>query len=80
MTIDRDEWLAAVYEVCGLPRHDDGSITIREFAEMIGVKHTTAKVRMRRLVGEGRAVQTMRRITDVLGRSQYVPAYRLVQS
>lgn len=75
-TINRDDWLAALATV--EPETDENALTIHELVALFGTKHTTTKHRIRKLVENGTAVVTRKRIIDSDGRSQAVVAYRLV--
>lgn len=75
--INRDEWLAAVREL--EPAHDPEALTVSELQSLLGTKKSTTKSRLAKLIEDGTAIQTSKRITDNLGRSQFVTAYRLLK-
>lgn len=78
--IDRDAWLSAVAAAGFHATADDrDAVTIKEFAEMLGVGRSRAEDRMRQLVDQGMAVTTQKRIVRCDGAQHPVPAYRLVQ-
>jgi hypothetical protein len=76
-SISRDEWLKALKEA--EDPGDPDAITAQEFASMFGIHRATAAVRLKRLVGAGKARTTSKRIYDSGGRGQMVAAYRLVK-
>jgi len=75
MTINRDDWLKAVASI--EPEMDQSAVTAQELAVMLGLKRTAAKERAKKLVDEGRATMTHKRITDAHGRIQIICAYKL---
>lgn len=77
-SITRDEWLAAVREV--EPVNDPSAMTLRELSAVFGTKSTATKARIDKLIAEGKAVVTSKRILDNVARVQHVPAYRLVKA
>ena len=75
--INREEWLAALKDA-GLHHDDDpNSLTVAEFADMMGLKRTSANRRLQQLVDVGKAATTKKRISDSQGRVVVVTAYRL---
>lgn len=74
--IHREAWLAALATV--EPVTDAEAFTITELMATFGLKETATKERVRKLVETGAAILTRKRITDALGRTQTVAAYRLV--
>ena len=78
MTINRDDWLKALASAA--PEIDDSAMTTREVGALLGLSSTAAKDRVRKLVTEGRARVTNKRITDTGGRTQIVRAYKLVDA
>ncbi len=75
--INRDEWLAALKNAeC---EHDDNAITSSDVAIMLGIGTSAAKVRIRKLVADGKAVAVRKHIKDGTGRTQSVAAYRLIK-
>lgn len=77
--INRDEWLSAMKDA-GL--HDEGdpeSLTVMEFATLMGLKRTTAQRCLSGLVEAGKARQTKKRIMDSQQRAVIVTSYRLQQ-
>lgn len=76
-TISRDEWLAALEEVAHVD--DQGALTMRDLGALLGLRPTATKERVNKLVTEGKARLVRKRIQDTTGRSQWVPAYRLVK-
>lgn len=75
MSIDRDEWLAALGNAA-IPTDED-ALTIHEVARAFGIAHHTAYRRVRDLLAQGRAVQVFKTIARVDGYARRVPAYRL---
>ena len=79
--INRDEWLAALAAIDSFPReHDPTSLTMPEFAQLVGLKTSAARDRMLKLLTAGKAERTTAYRADCGGRQQRVPAYRLVKS
>ncbi len=76
MSINRDDWLKAIASI--EPELDQSAVTAMELAVMLGVKRTAAKDRARKLVAQGRATNTHKRITDAHGRTQVICAYKLL--
>ncbi len=76
--ITRDEWLKAVGDAV-MPCDPD-AITVRELAEMLNVDHQAAYKQIRRLLKEGKAVPSRKRITHASGQSRTVAAYKLVSN
>lgn len=75
--ITRDDWLQAMTDA-GISREDDAeAITASEFAALMNMKTTTARVVLQRLVKAGKATQTQKRIIDSMQREMFVIAYRL---
>ena len=79
--ITRDDWLSAIREATEpLPSADDDeSVTIADFATLLGVQRCQAGKRMRMLVHAGKATLTRKSIRRVDGGVIWVPAYRLVK-
>jgi hypothetical protein len=75
-TIQREAWIAAMATLD--PPMDQDAFTIAELMVIFDRKETVMKERVRKLLQTGAATLTRKRITDSLGRSQTVPAYRLV--
>lgn len=76
MTINREAWLKAIEateEAC-----DPDALTIPELSEMLGLKNTTTKERVKKLVAQGTAILTRKKQVDTTGRTQRVVAYRLI--
>ena len=73
--ISRDEWLAAIGESSS--EDDQGAITSREFAVMLGLEITAARKRMAKLVASGKAIRTSKVIRQGQWATRSV-AYRLV--
>ena len=74
--ITRDAWLTALNEVSGVDA-DPSSLTMREFAELLGITHGPAKRQMALLVQAGRATKTLKRIRRGDGQVVAVTSYRL---
>lgn len=74
--INREAWQAALAAL--EPTTDDEAFTIRELMALFGLKETAMKDRAKKLVESGAATVTRKRTTDVLGRPQFIVAYRLV--
>jgi hypothetical protein len=77
--ISRDEWLAAVAAVSEPVDTSPEAITMAEFADLIGLKPSAAKVRMRALVQAQKARPVRKQGHDVLGRPFVIPAYVLIK-
>jgi hypothetical protein len=76
-SISRDEWLRALGDTVIPP--DPDAITSSEFAQMIGRGIIAARVRLDRMVAEGKAERTTKAIRRKDGVAQVVAAYRLVK-
>ena len=59
---------------------DNSALTSTEISEKLGMGRTQTLVRLRREVREGRVERVWRRTKDTMGRSQLIPAYRVVRS
>lgn len=78
MSISREAWLAAVGDA--IPQEDDqDAVTVTELAELLNCSRNTAQKQAIRLVKEGKARETHRRITRGDGRCMTSRAYRLLQ-
>lgn len=75
--INRDAWLTALNEVCAVD-NDPASLTMRDFAALLGIQIGAAKLRMARLVRAGKATKTVKHVCRSDGQVIVVPAYRLV--
>jgi hypothetical protein len=76
--ISREEWLAAVAAVSEPVDTHPEAITIADFCELLNLKPSAAKVRMRALV----TAQKARRVQKAIvrdGRPFVVPAYVLIK-
>ena len=78
VTINRDEWLAAL-SAANIPTEDDPSaVTIGEFAAMLGTGRVAAQLRLDTLVTAGLATRTHKSVA-VAGRGpRLLIAYKLV--
>ena len=74
--IDRDAWLTALGETAVVD--DREALTVLEFGALLGLGRNAAERRVKRLVAEGKAVQTTKRIPYPSGGSRPVTAYKLV--
>ena len=80
MSINRDEWLAALAEAQGVDlvdAHPD-AVTVRDFMALMGMCETNARRRLRLLVQQGRAERLTKRFRDTSGHLQTACAYRLL--
>ena len=76
--ITRDDWLQALKDATAPPPPEDlDTLTINEFAKIIGVQRAQASKRMQILVDAGKATVTRKAIRRVDGGVVYIPAYRL---
>lgn len=80
-TISRDEWLKALTEagMANPDEHDDSAVTIREFAQMMGLAEFTAATHLRNLEAAGKATRTRKRLVNSYGRTVAYIAYRLIK-
>lgn len=76
MPISRDDWLNALRAT--EPVCDPDALTVQELTALYGLKASAMKVRIRKLVTDGVVRPTHKKVTDVSGRVQTVPAFRLV--
>lgn len=76
--ITRDEWLAALKQAT--PADDPDVFTKNELGVMLGLKRTTMQERLKRLVLDGKAIRTTKRVTTTGGVQTSVAAYKLVKS
>ena len=74
--ISRDEWLKAVGDA--VQPCDPTAITVKELAETLGVSDTIAYRHIKRLMKEGKAIVTRKRIPNAAGHPRTVSAYKLV--
>lgn len=79
MSVTREAWLAAVGEVAPVPECHDEALTVTELAELLGLRRSAMKERMPALIKAGKARRVSKRVYDVMGRPQVVPAYLLIQ-
>ncbi len=77
--ISRDDWLTALADVMAAPPDDPEALTSAEFAVVFGLGTTTARIRLKRLVAEGRVEHRTKLVAGADGRQMRVAAYRLVQ-
>lgn len=77
--ISRDEWLAAVAAVSEPVDAHPEAITIADFCEIVGLKPSAAKVRMRALVKAQKARRVQKSVIGDGGRRIIVPAYVLIK-
>jgi hypothetical protein len=77
--ISRDEWLAAVAAVSEPVDTHPEAITIADFCELLGLKPSAAKVRMRALVKAQKARRVQKAVTRDGGRPLVIPAYVLIK-
>lgn len=75
--INRDTWLAALDEVCAID-NDPAVVSMREFADLIGLKRSAAQMRMELLLQAGKATKTVKRVRRSNGQVVTLPGYRLV--
>ena len=80
MTINRDEWLTALHAVTNDPLPETDAVTVREFAEMLGIGRATADRKLAKLVAAGRATETTKLVRRTAFGVVRVPAYRLIHS
>lgn len=80
MSISREEWLTALNEA-GFKddEHDPESITVPEFAALMGMTRITAERRLKALVTVGKAKKAYKRVVRANGAPQTLPSYRLVK-
>lgn len=76
--ITRDDWMAALREA--EPVNDPNVLTTEELAGMLGIKSTAMRVRLRRLLDDGKVTRTLKRVLDTTGRIQNIAAYKLVKA
>lgn len=72
----RDEWLKALGEA--VEPCDPTAVTVAELAEMLEIDRSSAYRHLRKLIDQGRAVQTVKRVMGPSGVGKRVPAYRLL--
>ncbi len=75
--ISRDDWLNALHAL--EPACEPDALTRRELANLFGLKPSATKERIRKMVENGAARLTRKRVADTSGRPQVVPAYALVK-
>ena len=75
--VSREAWIAALGQ--GLPQGDDDplALTVMELADLLGVSRNTATSRIGKLVKDGKARATHKRLLRGDGRSMIARAYRL---
>ena len=78
--ITRDDWLSAVKEATvEVPLPESDALTMQELADLLGCKRTAARLRLKVLIGNGRAVRTTKLVRRSDGSVTALPAYRLVE-
>jgi len=77
--ITRNEWLAALDEANTPPPQDPNVLTVREFADLLGIGRDAAGDRIALLVKAGKAERVTKVIRNVSGSLVKVPAYRLLK-
>lgn len=75
--ISRDEWLSALREAD--PTSNPDALTRQELGAMLGLQETATKIRIRKLIADGKLVPAKKQITDASGRPQVVAAYLLTK-
>ena len=58
VTINRDEWLKALTDAGVTMENDPDALTVAEFQEMFGLTRSTSERHLRKLVAEGKAIET----------------------
>lgn len=76
--INRDEWLKALADAGFSDEDDQAALSLREFAELVGLPESTAKYRLKHLVASGKARRTQKRGLSVQGKVCMLNAWRLV--
>lgn len=78
--INRDLWLKAVDDALGLAAtgQEDGSLTTREFCELVNLGRTSGRARLQLLVEQGKATVSTATRRDTVGRVQQFRVYRLI--
>lgn len=77
MSISREAWLEALGPAA-IPQEDDQDAqTVQEIATLLGWSRNTAQDHISRLVREGKATQTYKRLVRGDGRSMVARAYKL---
>ena len=75
--ISRDEWLKAVGDA--VQPCDPTAITVKELAEALGVNDTMAFRQIKRMIKDGKALATRKRVPNAAGILRTVTAYKLVK-
>lgn len=74
-SITRDEWLKALGEP---EAQDPAALTVGELSAILGLGATATRDRVKRLVVDGKATRTYKRVRSSAGQLVRVPAYTLV--
>ena len=77
--ISKDDWLKAISDIGYETVDDQSAVTIREYADMMGIPLGTASGHLRSLEKHGRAVKTTKRCASAAGRMLMHVAYKLVE-
>ena len=76
--LNREAWQKAIEEAT-LLQTDPNAMTAQEFAAFIGKEVSAAARVIKKLLAAGKITKVQKRITDGIGRYQYVSAYRLIE-
>jgi len=77
VSINRDEWLSALRDAGLYQEVDSDSLTVQEYADMMGLKRAKAQRQLLALVAAGKAARTHKRVIDSNGRQYVYTAFKL---
>lgn len=75
--ITHDEWQDALNAAHLPPETESKALTVAELAEKYGLADRTVRVKIARLVREGKVIAIKKRMPKITGHTQLVPAYIL---
>jgi predicted ArsR family transcriptional regulator len=76
LNLTESQLLEALREAMGA-QPDQSSVTTTELMERFGLSEGTVRRRLKPLIRSGKLVATRKVVTDMAGRPQPVPAYKL---
>lgn len=80
MTINEDDWLAAVGEAQRAEPAPSDAMTVSEFAALLGMGRIAAQARLNKMVSLGLATRTTKMIRKTTGGLYTAPAFKLTPS
>jgi predicted transcriptional regulator len=77
MNIKADDWVAAFSDATQPRPGDSGNKTVNELAEAMGIDVRVVRIRIAKLLGQGRVFVNRERRQAIDGSYRMIPVYRL---